>query len=76
MPSLVGWQKSRLREPQNTQVFEDHSKQLDAPDDENKRFEKSSTSVMRWLGGSSERTKPDPIPNSDVKTFRAKGTAA
>ncbi len=33
-------------------------------------------SVMRWLGGYRERTKPDTIPNSDVKTFSAKGTAA
>ena len=30
----VGWQENRFREPQNTEVFEDHRNRFDATDDE------------------------------------------
>ena len=39
----VGWQESRFREPQNTEVFEDRRKRFDAPDSEDQGFERCST---------------------------------
>ena len=30
----VGWQENRFREPQNTEVFEDHRERFGTPDDE------------------------------------------